>query len=113
MSGVLFEEKNNNIEFTHAVQHHNAMRTFISQRNVIVSENDILQNFIENISNFSFQVYILPLVALLVFLYFSGMLNYVIGSVGPKLSPAVSKELTLCFWDRRPGCKSEAVNQFH
>ena len=28
MSGVLFEEKNN-IDFTHAVQHHNAMWTFI------------------------------------------------------------------------------------
>ena len=46
--------KKNSIEFTHAVQHHNAMWTCISQRNVIVSENGILQNFIENISNFCF-----------------------------------------------------------
>ena len=50
----MFEGKKNNIEFTHAVQHHNAMWICILQRNVIVSENDILQNFLENISNFWF-----------------------------------------------------------
>ena len=36
---------------------------------------------------------ILPLVALLPFVYFSEMMNYVIGPVGPKFGPAVSKEL--------------------
>ena len=80
---MLFEGKKNNIEFTHAVQHHNAMWTSISQRNIIVSENGILQNFIESISNFCFQVYILPLVA---FSYFSEMMSYVIGPVGPNLA---------------------------
>ena len=53
MSGVLFKGKNN-IEFIHAVQLHNAMLTCISQRKVIVSENGVLQNFIENISSFCF-----------------------------------------------------------
>ena len=52
-SRVLFERKNK-IEFTHAVQHLNSMWTCISQRNVIVSENGVLQGFIENISNFCF-----------------------------------------------------------
>ena len=90
---MLFEEKKNNIAFTDAVQHHNAMWTCISQKNVIVSENGIQQNFIENITNFCFYVYILPLVALLAFAYFSEMMNYVIDPVGPKFIPAVSKEL--------------------
>ena len=39
--------------------------------------------------------YILPLIALLAFVYFSEMVNYVIGSAGPKFSPVVSKELKL------------------
>ena len=43
-------------EFTHAVQHHNAMWTCNSHRNVTVSENGILQNFIEN-SNFYLGIY--------------------------------------------------------
>ena len=60
---VCYLKEKNNIEFTHAVQHHNAMWTYISQRNVIVTENGILQNFIENIRYFCFQVYILTLVA--------------------------------------------------
>ena len=90
--GLLFEGKNN-IEFTYAVQDHNAMWTCISQRNVIVSENGILQNFIQNISKFRFWVYILPLIALLAFVYFSEMMNYVIGPVSPKFSPAISEEL--------------------
>ena len=68
------------------------MRTCISQRNVIVSENSILQNFIENISNFCFRVYFLSLVALLAFVYLSEMMNCVIGPVSPKFSPAVLKE---------------------
>ena len=42
VSGALFEGKKNNIEFTHAVQHHSAMWTCISQRSVTVSENDTL-----------------------------------------------------------------------
>ena len=90
---VCYLKEKNNIQFTHAVQLHNAMLTCISQRNVIVSENDVLQNFIENISSFCFYVYILPLVALLAFVYFSEMMNYVIEPVGPKFSQAVSKEL--------------------
>ena len=51
VSGVLFEAKKY-IEFTHAIQYHKKMWTCISQRNVIVSENGILQNLMENISNF-------------------------------------------------------------
>ena len=51
---MCYLKEKNNIEFTHAVQHHNAMWTCISQRKVIVSENTILQNFIENVSNFCF-----------------------------------------------------------
>ena len=38
-------------------------------------------------------MYILPLVLLLALVYFSEMMNYVIGSAGPKFSPALSKEL--------------------
>ena len=52
---VYFLKEKNNIEITDAVQHHNAMRTCISKRNVIVSEKSILQNVIKNISNFFFK----------------------------------------------------------
>ena len=58
-----------------------------------------LPNFIEIIGDFCFQVYILPLVALLVFVYFLEMMNYVIGPVCPKFSPAVSKELRTINFD--------------
>ena len=53
MSDVLFEGKNN-IEFTHAVQHHSAMLNCIAQWITIVSENGILNNFVEKTSNFYF-----------------------------------------------------------
>ena len=46
--------KQNNKEFTQAVQHHNAIWTCIWQINVIVSENSILESFIEIIGNFCF-----------------------------------------------------------
>ena len=51
---LCYLKEKNNTEFTHAVQHNNTMWTCISQRNVIVSENYILQNFMENITNFCF-----------------------------------------------------------
>ena len=96
MSDVLFEGKNN-IEFTHAVQHHSAMLNRIAQWITIVSENGILNDFAEKISNFYFQVHILPLVALLAFVYFLEMMKYVTGPVGLKVSPELSKELRIFF----------------
>ena len=104
---MCYLKKKNNLEFTHAVQHHNVMWTCISERKVIVSENSILQNFIENISNFCFQVWILSLVALLAFVFFSEMMNYIIGPVGCRFSPAVAKEwnfLIIGLWKLFASC---------
>ena len=53
----------------------------------------------------------LPLVALLAFAYFSEMMNYVIGPIGPKFSPAVSKELKKT-WSRLTECHSSAMKTY-